>query len=323
MPAAPQPAPSLKPPINMLKLVAIGLAAAALFSTNFVLNRAISLGGGSWVWSAALRYFDTALLLGAWLLARRGPGYCAAVLSLFRRRLGFWLLAGGIGYGLFYACLCFAADHAPAWITAATFQLTILASPFILRAFGKRVPIHGILFLLLIFAGVVIINAQRILAGIPVAQVLAGVLPTAIAAIVYPIGNQLISEARHAGGADAALLVDPITCVFLMTLGSLPVFLALLGVTLPPLPGPHQIISTAIIALCAGCLATSLFLYARNLSTDAYRIAAVDATQAGEVAFALLGEVALLGAPALNPLSWLGLGAVLGGLLGFTLWRKL
>lgn len=308
--------------VSLPRLVLLGLLAAAMFSTNFVLNRAISIGGGNWVWSAALRYFYTALLLGGWLLWRREPGYFAAVLALFRRKLRFWLLAGGIGYGLFYACLCFAANHAPAWITAATFQLTILASPFVLRAFGKRVPVHGVAFLLLIFAGVVIINAQRILAGIPLWQVLAGVLPTAIAAFAYPVGNQLISEAKHAGDGDARILGDAIACVFLMTLGALPVFLVLLLVTMPGLPGGHQLVNTAIIALFAGCLATTLFLYARNLSNDPYRIAAVDATQAGEVAFALIGEMMVLGTPYMDMLSWVGLAAVLGGLLGFTLWRR-
>jgi len=306
--------------VSLPRLVLLGLLAAAMFSTNFVLNRAISLSGGNWVWSAALRYFYTAVLLGGWLLWRREPGYFRAVLALLRRRLRFWLLAGGIGYGLFYACLCFAANHAPAWITAATFQLTILASPFVLRMFGKKVPVHGVAFLLLIFLGVVIINAQRLLAGIPLAQVLAGVLPTAIAALAYPVGNQLISEAKHAG--DENILSDATACVFLMTLGALPVFLGLLLVTLPPLPGGHQLVSTAIIALFAGCLATTLFLYARNLSDDPYRIAAVDATQAGEVAFALLGEMMVLGTPYMDLLSWVGLAAVMGGLLGFTLWRR-
>jgi drug/metabolite transporter (DMT)-like permease len=311
-----------RPAVSMPRLLALGLLAAAMFSTNFVLNRAISLGGGDWVWSAALRYFYTALLLGGWLLWRRGAGYLGVVFSMFWRKRRFWLLTGGVGYGLFYACLCFAANHAPAWVTAATFQLTILASPFVLRAFGKKVPLHGIAFLVLIFLGVVIINAQRRLAGIPVAQVLAGVLPTAIAAFAYPIGNQFVSEAKHAEGEDARILADPITCVFLMTLGALPVFLALLLVTLPGPPTGQQMVSTAIIAVFAGCLATTLFLYARNLSNDPYRIAAVDATQAGEVAFALIGEMMVLGTPYMGVLSWVGLGAVMGGLLGFTLWRR-
>ncbi len=304
------------------RLVLLGLLAAAMFSTNFVLNRAISIDGGNWVWSAALRYFDTALLLGFWLFLRRGPKYFSAVLALFRRKLRFWLLGGGIGYGLFYACLCFAANHAPAWITAATFQLTILASPFVLRAFGKRVPVHGVAFLVLIFLGVVIINAQRILAGIPLAQVLAGVLPTAIAAFAYPLGNQMLSQAKHAGDGDARIFGDAIACVFLMTLGALPVFLGLILVTMPPPPSLPQLVNTGIIAVFAGCLATSLFLYARNLSNDPYRIAAVDATQAGEVGFALLGEMVVLGTPYLGVLSWVGLAAVIGGLLGFTLWRR-
>jgi drug/metabolite transporter (DMT)-like permease len=308
--------------VSVAILLALGLAAAALFSTTFVLNQAISLGGGHWAWSAALRYADTALLLGIFLLLRRGPRYMAAILALFRRRLVFWLITGGVGYGLFYACICFAADHAPAWITAATFQLTILASPFVLRLYGRRVPVHGVAFLLLIFLGVVIVNAQRILAGIPLAQVLAGVLPAAIAAFAYPAGNQAISEARHAGDADQKFLADPITCVFLQTLGSLPAFIALLLVTRPPPPGPHQLIATALIAIFAGCLATTLFIHARNLSRDPYRIAAVDATQAGEIVFALIGEMFVIGTPALGPLSWLGLFTVLAGLLGFSLWRR-
>lgn len=307
---------------SMPRLLALGLLAAAMFSTNFVLNRAISLGGGNWVWSAALRYIDTALLLGAWLFCTRGAKYFCSVSSLFRRKLRFWLLAGGIGYGLFYACLCYAANHAPAWITATTFQLTILASPFVLRAFGKRVPIHGIAFLVLIFLGVIIINAERLLAGISLRQVLAGVFPTFIAAFVYPIGNQLLSEAKHAGGENAKIWADPIACVFLMTIGSLPVFLLLLLAVMPPPPSGAQLLSTAIIALFAGCLATTLFLYARNLSNDPYRIAAVDATQAGEVGFTLLGEMIFLAAPLPNLLGWLGLSAVIGGLLGFTLWRR-
>jgi len=45
------------------RLLWLGLLAAALFSITFVLNRAMSLEGGHWVWSASLRYFDTALLL--------------------------------------------------------------------------------------------------------------------------------------------------------------------------------------------------------------------------------------------------------------------
>ena len=69
----------------------------------------------------------------------------------------------------------------------------------------------------------------------------------------------------------------------------------------------------------AGTLATPLSLYARNLSSDPLRIAAVDATQAGEVAFALCGEAVFLGAALPDLVGWLGLLAVTGGLAGFLL----
>ena len=40
----------------MTRLIGIGVLAALFFSSTFVLNRAMSLDGGSWVWSASLRY---------------------------------------------------------------------------------------------------------------------------------------------------------------------------------------------------------------------------------------------------------------------------
>ncbi|MEJ1975713.1 MAG: multidrug resistance efflux transporter family protein [Acetobacteraceae bacterium] len=69
-----------------------------------------------------------------------------------------------------------------------------------------------------------------------------------------------------------------------MTLGALPVLLAAVLVVGPPPPSSGQVISTGLVALIAGCGATTVFLHARNATTDAYRIAAVDATQGAEVA---------------------------------------
>jgi hypothetical protein len=40
----------------MVRLLGAGLLAALFFSSTFILNRAMSLEGGHWVWSAALRY---------------------------------------------------------------------------------------------------------------------------------------------------------------------------------------------------------------------------------------------------------------------------
>jgi drug/metabolite transporter (DMT)-like permease len=300
-------------------LVGLGLLAAALFSSTFVLNRAISLGGGPWEWNAALRYVDMAVLMAGWIAWRRGPRALAAVWRLFRARLGFWLTAGGIGFGVFYTGICYAADHAPGWLVAATWQLTILATPLVLRAFGQRVPLRGILFAIVILLGIALLNLHALLAGLPVRRALATCLPVLIAAFAYPTGNQLLNRARHGNLDPEGTLRDPAAAVLLMTAGALPVFAATLLVTRPPAPGTGQLVSTFLVAILAGCCATTLFLRARNSTTDAYRIAAVDATQAGEVGFALLGEILILNAPLPDLPTWTGLTAVTAGLVGFVL----
>jgi drug/metabolite transporter (DMT)-like permease len=234
----------------------------------------------------------------------------------------YWLLAGGIGFGIFYSGIYFAADHAPGWIIAATWQLTILASALLVLPllFRTPVPTRGKVFAIITFSGIVALNMRQLSGGLSIEEILSGVLPVAIAALAYPVGNQMLNERMHAGDVQGALS-DPFSGVFLLTLGSLPVFIALAIIMRPPPPTSEQLLQTLIIAGMAGCLATSLFFYARNLSNDAFRIAAVDATQAGEVAFALLGEVLLLGAPWPDWTGWFGLFAVSVGLVGFALRR--
>ncbi len=51
----------------MLRLVLTGILAALFFSSTFVLNRAMSLEGGHWLWTASLRYVWMLLLLCIWL----------------------------------------------------------------------------------------------------------------------------------------------------------------------------------------------------------------------------------------------------------------
>jgi drug/metabolite transporter (DMT)-like permease len=294
------------------------LLAAALFSSTFILNRAVSLAGGPWVWNAVLRYADMAVLMAGWILLRGGLPRLTAVLRVFHRRLGLWLLAGGVGFGVFYLGICYAADHAPGWIVAATWQCTIVATPLVLRCFGSQVPRRGILFGFVILAGIALLNAGAIADGLPAGQIVAACGPVLLAAFAYPIGNQLLNRARHSG-RDTAVLQDSVACVLLLTLGSMPVLLLALLFVMPSAPGTGQLVSTALVALIAGCGATTLFLHARNRSADPYSIAAVDATQAAEVGFALLGEVVLLGGTLPDVAGWAGLAAVTTGLVGFVL----
>ena len=111
----------------MTRLIGIGVLAALFFSSTFVLNRAMSLDGGSWVWSASLRYGWMTLFLIVGMLVTGRRGILRNVFVLFRQFWRFWLLAGTVAFGIFYAGISFAASYAPSWVVATTWQLTILA----------------------------------------------------------------------------------------------------------------------------------------------------------------------------------------------------
>lgn len=307
----------------MFRLLGAGLLAALFFSSTFILNRAMSLEGGHWVWSAALRYgWMTLFLLIGPLVIGRGR-QLLTTLQLFRYYWRFWLVAGTIGFGVFYAGVTFAASFAPGWVVATTWQITVLASPLVLLAYGRRVPLRGVAFTLLIFLGIVLVNVGQI-AATDWGVVLLGGLPVMVAAFAYPAGLQMVWEARAGSHARlphivAPVLEDSFARVLLLTLGSLPFWLLAVIVTQPPPPTADQWMSTALVALLSGVIATTLFVYARHLARNAYELAAVDATQAGEVLFALVGELLLLGGVLPGPFALIGIGLTMLGLVLYLL----
>lgn len=121
----------------MFKLIFIGVLSGAFFSATFILNELMASQGGHWFWSASLRYVFMWLMLSVIIVAKSGIRTLAALFQLFFEHYKFWCVAGGIGFGLFYAPLCFAADHAPGWVIAATFQFTTVASLLVLWVFGE------------------------------------------------------------------------------------------------------------------------------------------------------------------------------------------
>jgi len=283
----------------MLRLILIGLLAGLFFSSTFILNRVMSLEGGHWIWSASLRYGYMILFLVAWFLVFKGPAALFEVLRVFFRNWIFWTLAGSVGFGLFYALICYSADHAPGWVVATTWQFTIIATLFVLLFFGRRFPMKTWFFSTLVFGGVLIVNlGQAEKTGL--VELAAGAIPVLIAAFCYPLGNQMVWEAtngnRRLPDVNSPVLETPSARVLLMSLGSLPLWGILIAVTTPAPPSSGQLFNTALVALFSGVAATSLFLQARNLSKTAGELAAVDATQSSEVIFALLGEIVIIGA---------------------------
>ena len=300
----------------------IGLLSGLFFSSTFILNRLMSLEGGHWVWSASLRYAFMVLFLVVILAVFQGRKTPWLVFKFFLKNWFFWLAAGTIGFGGFYSLICFSADYAPGWVIAATWQLTIIASLFVLVFFGRSFPRKIWGFSILIFVGVLLVNTSQV-DSFDMRQLLFGGFPVLIAAFCYPIGNQLVWEAKNGNKSlpniDSPYLQNPFNKVFLLTLGSIPFWLILVAINKPPLPSSGQITNTALVALFSGIMATSLFLFARNNAKKPSELAAVDATQSSEVVFAMIGEILLLSAPVPNIVSFLGIAMVFIG-LAFFIW---
>lgn len=319
----------------MTRLLVTGVLSALFFSSTFVLNRAMSLEGGDWVWTAALRYGWTLLLLVAgFVLSGRGR-VLGAVWRAYRQHWFFWSVAGGIGFGIFYSGISFASAYAPGWVIATTWQTTILATAVVLALFGRRVPLRGLAFSLLIFVGIVLVNVESATSS-PVQDILRGVLPVLVAALAYPLGMQMVWEARHMGTREpssvakttsmlgrwmpaiADEVVDqPFARVLLLVLGSLPWWIVLVAVTQPPPPSQGQLVNTLLVALLSGVVATVLFMQARHWAQSSYELAAVDSTQSTEVIWSVLGEVMLLGSVLPGVWGIAGIGLTLAGLVLF------
>jgi len=190
----------------------------------------------------------------------------------------------------------------------------------VLSGFGRSFPRRVWLFSLVVFTGVLMVNLSQA-EGVSLDDLWLGGLPVLAATFCYPTGNQLVWEAlnghRRLPDIRDPLLEYPFNKVLLLSLGSVPFWGLLLGVTRPPPPSTGQLLNTALVALFSGILATSLFLLARTLARQASELAAVDATQASEIVFALLGEVLVLDAPLPGAMAWAGILLIFAGLALF------
>jgi drug/metabolite transporter (DMT)-like permease len=298
--------------VAFLGAMGIGLLAALLFSTSFVLNRSVQVGGGAWEWTASLRYLLTLPLLAAIVAAR---GSVRPVIAALRARPLAWLGWSTVGFGLFYAPLAFAVTSSPGWLLAGAWQITIVAgivlAPLLYRDHRAVIPRRAIGGALVVLSGVALTQAEHVRA-VGAHALLAGVLPVLVAAFAYPAGNRKTMEV--AGGT-----LDTWQRILAMTLASMPFWLALSTVGLARAGTPHtgQLAQCAIVAVLGGMLATALFFAATaRVRHHPARLAAVEATQSGEVVFAAGLEVALLGIAFPSPLAWCGIALIVGGIAG-------
>jgi drug/metabolite transporter (DMT)-like permease len=308
--APPAAATARGPRVAFLGAMGIGLLAALLFSTSFVLNRSVQVGGGAWEWTASLRYLMTLPLLAA-IVAARG-GIAPAVAALRARPLA-WLGWSTVGFGLFYAPLAFAVTSSPGWLLAGAWQLTILAgivlAPVLYRDHRAVIPRGATAGAVVVLSGVALTQAEHA-GAVGAHALLAGVLPVLVAACAYPAGNRKTMEV--AGGR-----LDTWQRILAMTVASLPFWLVLsaLGLVRAGTPQTDQLAQCAIVAIVGGLLATALFFAATaRVRHRPAQLAAVEATQSGEVVFAAGLEVLLLGIAFPSPLAWCGVALIVGGI---------
>lgn len=299
----------------------IALLASLFFTFTFVINRAISLDGGEWYWSATLRFIYTLLFLAIGFIAFKGFTYFKTILKEYIDYFKFWTITGTIGFGFFYSLICYAADYSPAWVVATCFQISIIASLFVLAYFGQKLSKKVWFTTFVIFLGITLVNLSHV--DMDNLQALAlGFIPLLISAFSYPVGNQLVwneKNRRKDEKENIAVMNNAFAKVFLMTLGSFPLWIILYFVNDPAPPTQAQYINVAVIALFSGIIATSLFLYARSHANTSNKLIIIDATASVEVIFALFAEIIFLGLAFPN---MLGLSGIMITILGLFILTK-
>lgn len=294
-----------------MKVILIGILSALFFSVTFVLNRSMELEGGSWVWSASLRFM---FMLPMLLIIVGYKQNIKPVLNHLKKRPLPWLVWSTVGFGLFYAPLTFATIYGPGWLVAATFQITIIAGsllvPFLNKKVKQRIPVQSIFISLIILSGVFIMQLEHA-SSVPTTSVVLSVIPMVIAAFAYPLGNRKMMQVVNGE-------LNTFQRILGMTIASMPfwIILSIYGITAHGAPNTSQVLQTFIVAVSSGIIATVLFFYAtESVNHDNQKLAAVEATQSGEVVFALFGELVFLSAPMPSTLSFIGIALVIAGMV--------
>ena len=291
----------------MKKGILLGLLASFFFAFTFLLNRSMHLSGGSWVWSASLRYLFTFPIFA--LLVWRRSGF-ARVHAAIRRAPFAWWLWSTVGFGLFYAPICFAGDHGESWLIAASWQITIVMGLLLSPLFQKKIAHKNLGAAAIILVGVFLLQLGNIV-SFRLESIALTLLPILVAAIAYPLGNRKMM----------ALCPPELTTVervYGMTLCSLPfwILLALYGLVSRGMPSASQAAQSLGVAVLSGVIATLLFFRATDLVKHSQRqLAVVESTQSFEVLFTLLGGVLLLRDSAPDAFGWAGVGLIVLGMV--------
>lgn len=305
---------------SKMRPILLGICSAFFFAFTFILNRAMELSGGSWIWSASLRFIFMAPFLLLIVMSRQK---LRPLLQVMREKPGTWFLWSFVGFVVFYAPICFAAAHAPGWIIAGTWQITIISGSLLAPLFietiqtpnglltkRRKIPMKGMGMSLVILLGIIlmqVVQAQYLGA----ADILIGIIPVIVASFAYPLGNRKMMEI-------CGERLDAYQRVLGMTLASLPFWflLSMYGFFTAGAPSTEQTIQSVLVAVFSGVIGTVLFFQATDMVRgDMQKLATVEATQSMEVLFAVIGEIVLLASPLPSLLSWSGMFIIMLGMI--------
>lgn len=290
----------------MKKALCYGILGSLFFAFTFIFNRSMNLEGGYWLWSASLRYIFMLPMLWLLLARRHGTG---EILQEMKEHPVPWILWSTVGFGLFYMPLTMASVYGESWFVAAAWQITIIAGILLTPFFGEPIPGKKLLFSAVILGGIFLLQLAHAdsmdRSGLWTAMAL-----ILLAGISYPLGNRKML-------VHCPARFNTIQRVFGMTLCSMPFWILCAGYAAVThgMPGTGQVIQSVIVALFSGVVATILFFEATHMVQGNTRnLAVIEATQSGEVLFALLGGILFLGDNLPTAAGFAGIAVIIAGM---------
>ncbi len=269
----------------MRKSVLIGFLSALFFTSTFIVNRSMNLSGGSFLWSASLRYIFCLVLM----LPLLKKGSLRKIKKSISKSPLYWLIYSTIGFGLFYLPLAASSIYGESWMVASLWQLTIVCGILLSPLTGHKIPKKPLALSLFIVLGIVLLQFDNI-KNTNIKDNFIVLALMIVAAISYPLGNRKMMQ-------EVGNELNTTERVYGMTVMSTPFWIIISGFALKThgLPSYSHLFQILIVTVLSSLIATSLFFKATDMERDnPVGLALVESTISAEVPFSLIAGVLIL-----------------------------
>ncbi len=297
-----------------MKAIIWGVMASLFLSSTFIINSLITGSGGHWAWTAALRSIFLIPILGIVVFL---AGQLKTTIAAIKQAPLIFIKWGLIGFGCLYTLLSIASLWSPGWMVAATFQVNILAgillAPLIYPDHRKIIPKKALIISVVILSGVFIMQLEKLRELQSIGYTILSFCLVIVGAVVWPLGNRRLMVDLEQKG----LQLNALQRVLGMSIGCLPllIILSVIGYIKSGPPTMVQFEASILSALFSGFLGGVGFYQATQIvSKNTVALAAIEATQAFEILFTLIGEMILTGAQFPGVYAQIGFCVVLIGI---------